>query len=86
MCAPTFPAARCAPSWRWTAAVGNAKVDATAQLIRGMVDNDSPLRLTANANLGSLAWVSPLLGQPGLEVDGALRWPSPAAARSARRR
>jgi translocation and assembly module TamB len=53
--------------------VGNAKVDATAQLIRGMVENDSPLRLTADANLGSLAWVSPLLGQPGLEVDGALR-------------
>lgn len=53
--------------------IGNAKVDATAQLIRGMVDNDSPLKLTAEANLGSLAWVSPLIGQPGLEVDGALR-------------
>ncbi|WP_296952121.1 translocation/assembly module TamB domain-containing protein [uncultured Massilia sp.] len=53
--------------------LGNAKVDATAQLIRGLVDNDSPLKLTADANLGSLAWVSPLLGQPGLEVDGALR-------------
>jgi translocation and assembly module TamB len=52
--------------------VGTAKVDATAQLIRGRVDNDSPLRLTASANLGSLAWVSPLAGQPGLEVDGAL--------------
>jgi translocation and assembly module TamB len=52
--------------------VGNAKVDATAQMIRGRLDNDSPLRLTATANLGSLAWVSPLIGQPGLEVDGAL--------------
>jgi translocation and assembly module TamB len=52
--------------------VGNAKVDATAQMIRGRLDNDSPLRLTASANLGSLAWVSPLIGQPGLEVDGAL--------------
>jgi translocation and assembly module TamB len=52
--------------------VGSAKVDATAQLIRGRVDNDSPLRLTASADLGSLAWVSPLAGQPGLEVDGAL--------------
>jgi translocation and assembly module TamB len=52
--------------------VGTAKVDATMQLIRGRLDNDSPLRLSANANLGSLAWVSPLLGQPGLEVDGAL--------------
>jgi translocation and assembly module TamB len=52
--------------------VGSAKVDATAQMIRGRLDNDSPLRLTASANLGSLAWVSPLIGQPGLEVDGAL--------------
>jgi len=52
--------------------VGNAKVDATAQMIRGRLDNDSPLRLTANASLGSLAWVSPLIGQPGLELDGAL--------------
>jgi translocation and assembly module TamB len=55
------------------ARIGNARVDATAQLLQGRVDNDSPLKLTANANLGSLAWVSPLLGQPGLEVDGALR-------------
>jgi translocation and assembly module TamB len=52
--------------------VGTARVDATAQLLHGRLDNDSPLRLTANANLGSLAWVSPLIGQPGLEVDGAL--------------
>ncbi len=52
--------------------IGTAKVDATAQMIRGRLDNDSPLRLTATANLGSLAWVSPLIGQPGLEVDGAL--------------
>jgi len=52
--------------------VGNARVDATAQMIRGRIDNDSPLKLTANASLGSLAWVSPLLGQPGLELDGAL--------------
>jgi len=52
--------------------VGSARVDATAQMIRGRLDNDSPLRLTANANLGSLAWVSPLIGQPGLELDGAL--------------
>jgi translocation and assembly module TamB len=52
--------------------IGTAKADATAQMIRGRLDNDSPLRLTASASLGSLAWVSPLLGQPGLEVDGAL--------------
>ena len=53
--------------------IGTANVDATAQLLQGRVDNDSPLKLTANANLASLSWVSPLLGQPGLEVDGALR-------------
>jgi translocation and assembly module TamB len=35
-------------------------------MINGRLDNDSPLRLTATANLGSLAWVSPLIGQPGL--------------------
>jgi len=52
--------------------IGNARVDATAQMINGRVDNDSPLKLTANAGLGSLAWVSPLVGQPGLELDGAL--------------
>jgi len=54
------------------ARIGTAKVDATAQMIRGRLENDSPLRLSANASLGSLAWVSPLIGQPGLELDGAL--------------
>jgi len=53
--------------------IGTARADATAQLLQGRLDNDSPLKLTASANLGSLAWVSPLLAQPGLEVDGALR-------------
>jgi translocation and assembly module TamB len=52
--------------------VGTAKVDATAQMLQGRLDNDSPLRLSASAKLGSLAWVSPLIGQPGLELDGAL--------------
>jgi translocation and assembly module TamB len=52
--------------------IGTARADATAQLIRGRLDDDSPLRLSASASLGSLAWVSPLVGQPGLEVDGAL--------------
>jgi len=52
--------------------IGSAHVDATAQMIRGRIEQDSPLALTANASLGSLAWVSPLIGQPGLDVDGAL--------------
>lgn len=54
------------------ARIGTAHADATAQMIRGRIDNDSPLHMSANANLGSLAWVAPLLGQPGLELDGAL--------------
>jgi translocation and assembly module TamB len=54
------------------ARIGNARVDATAQMINGRLDNDSPLKLTASADLGSLAWVAPLAGQPGLELDGAL--------------
>jgi translocation and assembly module TamB len=54
------------------ARIGQARVDATAQMIHGRIENDSPLRLSANANLGSLAWVAPLLGQPGLELDGSL--------------
>jgi translocation and assembly module TamB len=54
------------------ARIGNARVDATAQMINGRLDNDSPLKLSASASLGSLAWVAPLAGQPGLELDGAL--------------
>jgi translocation and assembly module TamB len=51
---------------------GRARVDATAQLLQGRLDNDSPLRLAANADMRSMAWLAPLAGQPGLELDGAL--------------
>jgi translocation and assembly module TamB len=51
---------------------GTARVDATAQMLRGRLDNDSPLHLSANADMGSIAWLAPLAGQPGLELDGAL--------------
>ena len=53
--------------------LGTARVDATAQMIKGMLGNDSPLRFTADADMGSIAWMAPLAGQPGLELDGALK-------------
>ena len=52
---------------------GSANVDATAQLLQGRLDRDSPLRMTANANMGSIAWLASFAGQTGLELDGALR-------------
>jgi translocation and assembly module TamB len=51
---------------------GHARVDATVQLLRGRLDNDSPLRLAANADMRSIAWMATLAGQPGMELDGAL--------------
>ena len=53
--------------------LGSARVDATAQMIKGRLGNDSPLRFTANANMGSIAWMAPLIGTPGVELDGALK-------------
>ncbi|QOY95059.1 translocation/assembly module TamB domain-containing protein [Massilia sp. UMI-21] len=52
---------------------GTADVDASAQLLQGRLDRDSPMRLTANANMDSIAWLASFAGQPGLELDGALR-------------
>ena len=52
---------------------GRATVDATAQLVGGRLGKGSPLRLAANADMTSIAWMSPLSGQPGLELDGALK-------------
>ena len=53
---------------------GVARVDATTQLVDGRLSNASPLRMTANADMGSIAWLGPLAGQPGLELDGALKF------------
>lgn len=53
--------------------LGSARVDATAQMIKGRLGNDSPLRFTANADMGSIAWMAPLIGTPGVELDGALK-------------
>jgi translocation and assembly module TamB len=52
---------------------GNARVDATVQMQDGRLGNDSPLKMTMNADMGSIAWLAPLAGQPGLELDGALK-------------
>ena len=55
------------------ARTGRATVDATAQLVQGRISTASPLKLTANADMTSIAWLAPFAGQPGLELDGALK-------------
>jgi len=55
------------------ARTGVAKVEANAQMLNGRLESDSPLRMTATANIPSIAWLAALAGQPGLELDGALR-------------
>ena len=55
------------------ARTGSVEVDATAQLLQGRLDGDSPLRMTARADMGSIAWLASFAGQSGLELDGALR-------------
>jgi len=55
------------------ARAGRARVDATAQMVAGRLGNDSPLTLSATADMGSIAWLAPLSGQPALELDGTLK-------------
>ncbi|NYE63427.1 translocation and assembly module TamB [Duganella sp. 1224] len=52
---------------------GQAKLDGSAQLRDGRLADDSPFTLTGSANMGSLAWLAPLAGQPGLEIDGTFQ-------------
>lgn len=52
---------------------GRANVDATVTLAGGRLADSSPLKLTASADMGSIAWLSPLAGQPGLELDGRIQ-------------
>jgi translocation and assembly module TamB len=52
---------------------GQARLDASAQLIDGKLTDASALSVNGSANMGSLAWLAPLAGQPGLELDGTLR-------------
>ena len=52
---------------------GVARIDATTQLVNGRLGTGSPLRLSANADMASIAWMAPLLDQPGLELNGAMK-------------
>ncbi|WP_374580456.1 translocation/assembly module TamB domain-containing protein [Pseudoduganella sp.] len=52
---------------------GNARLEASAQLRDGRIPADSPLTFGASASLPSIAWLSPLLGVQGMQLDGALR-------------
>lgn len=55
------------------ARAGVARIDATTALVQGRLSNASPLKLSMNADMASIAWMAPLAGQPGLELDGALK-------------
>ncbi|MCC6069509.1 translocation/assembly module TamB domain-containing protein [Massilia sp. GCM10020059] len=55
------------------AKAGVARIDATTQLLNGRLGTGSPLRLSANADMASIAWMAPLLAQPGLELNGAMK-------------
>ncbi|MRX10917.1 hypothetical protein GJ697_24145 [Pseudoduganella sp. FT25W] len=52
---------------------GQAKLDGSAQLHDGRLADDSTFTLAGSANMGSLAWLAPLAGQPGLEIDGTFK-------------
>ena len=52
---------------------GITRIDSTIQLLNGRVTRDSALRLAANADMASVAWLAPLTRQPGMELDGALK-------------
>jgi translocation and assembly module TamB len=53
--------------------IGQARLDGTAQLRDGLLADDSPMTVSGSANMGSLAWLAPLAGQPGLDIDGTLK-------------
>jgi len=52
---------------------GTARVDGTVQMLKGRIDRDSPLRMTANADMASIAWLAPFAGQRDLDLDGSLK-------------
>ncbi|MGO4380236.1 translocation/assembly module TamB domain-containing protein [Pseudoduganella sp. RAF19] len=55
------------------ARTGTAKLNATAQLQNGRIPSDSPLTISGNVDMPSIAWLSPIPGIDGLELDGALK-------------
>jgi translocation and assembly module TamB len=52
---------------------GQAKLEGSAQLLDGRLADNSSFTVNGSANMGSLAWLAPLAGQPGLEIDGTLK-------------
>jgi translocation and assembly module TamB len=54
------------------ARVGQAHIEATTQLAEGRIANNSALAMRGSVNMASLAWLAPLTGIAGLELDGAL--------------
>jgi translocation and assembly module TamB len=52
---------------------GSAKVDGTTELIEGRFANTSPITLNAEADLRSIAWLAPVLGQSAWDIDGSLK-------------
>ncbi len=52
---------------------GQSKIDASVQMVDGRIADSSALTLSGSANMASLAWLAPLTGQAGLELDGALK-------------
>ena len=55
------------------ARTGSVRADGTVQMINGLVHRDSPLRMTANADMPSIAWIAPFAGQRDLELDGSVK-------------
>jgi translocation and assembly module TamB len=51
---------------------GQARLEATAHLENGRIPKSSPLTISGNVDIPSVAWLSPLAGVRGLELDGAL--------------
>lgn len=52
---------------------GQATINATTQLVDGRIAGASPLAFDGKVGLASIAWLAPLAGMPGLELDGALK-------------
>lgn len=52
---------------------GQARAEASVGLIDGHVAGASALSASGSADMASLAWLAPLTGQHGLELDGAVK-------------
>ncbi len=52
---------------------GQARFDASTRLVEGRLSENSRFTLNGSASMGSIAWLAPLAGQPGMEIDGTLK-------------